>query len=172
MPRTTTTGAYTFEETIAVGSTRGRSGFGAFKKSSPAVSPFSLTNSGKRCVVKMASRGGDKLIKLGWLGAGGINFGSLEGPWNHAVRMQKQNNVQFTAVVDPNLSVAQVFPHVFVAEVLLSTGWACADMMTKLLTCRNVSSNISKDHTLANGQAVKLSRITKACFSPQQSLMG
>lgn len=56
----------------------------------------------------MASRGANKLIKLGWIGAGGINFGSLEGPWNHAVRMQKQNNVQFTAVVDPNLSAAQV----------------------------------------------------------------
>ena len=56
----------------------------------------------------MAARGGNKLIKLGWIGAGGINFGSLEGPWNHAVRMQKQKNVQFTAVVDPNISFAQV----------------------------------------------------------------
>ena len=56
----------------------------------------------------MASRGTNKLIKLGWIGAGGINFGSLEGPWNHAVRMQRQNNVQFTAVVDPNVSAAQV----------------------------------------------------------------
>ena len=57
---------------------------------------------------KMASRGANKLIKLGWIGAGGINFGSLEGPWNHAIRMQKQNNVQFTAVVDPNIKAAQV----------------------------------------------------------------
>lgn len=56
----------------------------------------------------MATRGANKLIKLGWIGAGGINFGSLEGPWNHAVRMQKQNNVQFTAIVDPNIDVAQV----------------------------------------------------------------
>jgi hypothetical protein len=58
--------------------------------------------------VVMASKATDKLIKLGWIGAGGINFGSLEGPWNHAVRMQKQNNVQFTAVVDPNVTAAQV----------------------------------------------------------------
>lgn len=56
----------------------------------------------------MASKAANKLIKLGWIGAGGINFGSLEGPWNHAVRMQKQNNVQFTAVVDPNVTAAQV----------------------------------------------------------------
>ena len=56
----------------------------------------------------MVTRGANKLIKLGWIGAGGINFGSLEGPWNHAVRMQKQNNVQFTAIVDPNVDVAQV----------------------------------------------------------------
>ncbi|DBA89671.1 hypothetical protein WJX79_009585 [Trebouxia sp. C0005] len=55
----------------------------------------------------MASKATNKLIKLGWIGAGGINFGSLEGPWNHAVRMQKQNNVQFTAVVDPNVTAAQ-----------------------------------------------------------------
>ena len=59
-------------------------------------------------VVAMVTRGANKLIKLGWIGAGGINFGSLEGPWNHAVRMQKQNNVQFTAIVDPNIDVAQV----------------------------------------------------------------
>ena len=58
--------------------------------------------------VVMASKAANKLIKLGWIGAGGINFGSLEGPWNHAVRMQKQNNVQFTAVVDPNVTAAQV----------------------------------------------------------------
>jgi len=58
--------------------------------------------------VVMASKATNKLIKLGWIGAGGINFGSLEGPWNHAVRMQKQNNVQFTAVVDPNVTAAQV----------------------------------------------------------------
>lgn len=56
----------------------------------------------------MGSRGANKLIKLGWIGAGGINFGSLEGPWNHAIRMQKQKDVQFTAVVDPNVSAAQV----------------------------------------------------------------
>ena len=57
----------------------------------------------------MSSRGANKLIKLGWIGAGGINFGSLEGPWNHAVRMQKQTDVQFTAVVDPDVSAAQVW---------------------------------------------------------------
>ena len=63
----------------------------------------------------MAARGANKLVKLGWIGAGGINFGSLEGPWNHAIRMQKQNDVQVTAVVDPNQDAAQVspgFPHV------------------------------------------------------------
>ena len=62
--------------------------------------------------IVMASKAANKLIKLGWIGAGGINFGSLEGPWNHAVRMQKQNNVQFTAVVDPNVKAAQVLPKV------------------------------------------------------------
>ena len=65
------------------------------------ISPVGLSRN-------MAARGANKLVKLGWIGAGGINFGSLEGPWNHAVRMQKQNSVQFTAIVDPNVSAAQV----------------------------------------------------------------
>ncbi len=68
--------------------------------------------------VVMASKAANKLIKLGWIGAGGINFGSLEGPWNHAVRMQKQNNVQFTAVVDPNVTAAQVMSKSFVNATL------------------------------------------------------
>ena len=56
----------------------------------------------------MAAMDAQKTLKIGWIGAGSINFGSLEGPWNHAARLQKQNGVQFTAIVEPNVDVAQV----------------------------------------------------------------
>ncbi|KAK9814110.1 hypothetical protein WJX72_000797 [[Myrmecia] bisecta] len=47
------------------------------------------------------------IVRIGWIGAGGINFGSLEGPWNHAIRLERFEDVVFTAVVDPNTSLAQ-----------------------------------------------------------------
>ena len=56
----------------------------------------------------MAPRNAAKALKIGWIGAGSINFGSLEGPWNHAARLQKQKGVQFTAIVEPNLDLARV----------------------------------------------------------------
>ena len=32
---------------------------------------------------------GKKVLKLGYIGAGGINFGTPEGPWNHAAKLEK-----------------------------------------------------------------------------------
>lgn len=36
-------------------------------------------------------------------GAGGVNFGTKEGPWNHAARLQQMPHLQFTHIIDPNL---------------------------------------------------------------------
>lgn len=47
-------------------------------------------------------------IKLGFIGAGGISFGTPEGIWNHSERLEKMPNVQFTAIIDPDLKLAQV----------------------------------------------------------------
>ncbi|BDA44533.1 Uncharacterized protein UNK4.17 [Coccomyxa sp. Obi] len=49
----------------------------------------------------------DQLVKVGFVGAGGVSFGTAEGPWNHSVRLEKMPNVQFTAIIDPNLELAQ-----------------------------------------------------------------
>ncbi|KAK9908431.1 hypothetical protein WJX75_007736 [Coccomyxa subellipsoidea] len=51
--------------------------------------------------------GAKELVKIGFVGAGGVSFGTAEGPWNHSVRLEKQPNVQFTAIIDPNLDLAQ-----------------------------------------------------------------
>lgn len=50
-----------------------------------------------------------KLLKVGFLGAGGVNFGGPEGPWDHATRLEKycSNNVVVTAIVDPAVHVAE-----------------------------------------------------------------
>ena len=47
-------------------------------------------------------------MKLGFVGAGGVSFGTKEGPWNHSVRLERMPNVQFTAIVDPDLELAKV----------------------------------------------------------------
>ena len=46
-------------------------------------------------------------VRVALLGAGGINFGTKEGPWNHSGRLQTLSDVVFTGVVDPNLKLAQ-----------------------------------------------------------------
>ena len=51
----------------------------------------------------------NKSINIGFVGAGGVSFGTAEGPWNHSVRLEKMSNVQFTAIIDPNLELAQVW---------------------------------------------------------------
>lgn len=40
------------------------------------------------------------------IGAGAVNFGSREGPWNHSARLQQLPGVIFSAVVDPDLELA------------------------------------------------------------------
>ncbi len=51
----------------------------------------------------------NKSINVAFIGAGGVSFGTAEGPWNHSVRLEKMPNVRFTAIVDPNLELAQVW---------------------------------------------------------------
>ena len=50
----------------------------------------------------------EELVKIGFVGAGGVSFGTKEGPWNHSVRLERMPNVQFTAIVDPDLELAKV----------------------------------------------------------------
>ena len=46
-------------------------------------------------------------IRVAFIGAGGINFGTPEGPWNHSARLQLLPDVTFSAIVDPNGKLAQ-----------------------------------------------------------------
>lgn len=39
---------------------------------------------------------GKKVLKLGFVGAGGINFGTPEGPWNHAAKLEKFPGIPVT----------------------------------------------------------------------------
>ena len=45
---------------------------------------------------------------MGFVGAGGVSFGTKEGPWNHSVRLEKMPDVKFTAIIDPDLALAKV----------------------------------------------------------------
>jgi hypothetical protein len=53
-----------------------------------------------------ARAAGDKTLRIAFIGAGGINFGSPEGPWNHSARLQQLSNVEFTAICDPYQELA------------------------------------------------------------------
>jgi len=47
------------------------------------------------------------MLRVGFIGAGGVNFGSPEGPWDHASRLEKLDNIIFTGIADPFVDFAQ-----------------------------------------------------------------
>ncbi len=46
-------------------------------------------------------------LKIGFIGAGDVNFGGGEGPWDHASRIEKIGGVRVVGVVDPNTDRAK-----------------------------------------------------------------
>ncbi len=48
----------------------------------------------------------DSELKLAFIGAGNVNFGGGEGPWDHASRLEKIGGVRFVAVADPDVERA------------------------------------------------------------------
>ena len=40
-------------------------------------------------------------LRIGFIGAGAINFGGAEGPWDHATRLEKMTGLQFVGIADP-----------------------------------------------------------------------
>ena len=113
---------------------------------------------------RMTARNATKALKIGWIGAGSINFGSLEGPWNHAARLQKQNGVQFTAIVEPNLDLARVrFATLFVPAMgRLASASPGATVRLLLLCYREELKNIRQGLFLRNGKIARYSRTTEA----------
>ena len=128
----------------------------------------------------MALQGVQKALRIGWIGAGSINFGSLEGPWNHAIRLQKQNDLQFTAVVDTNLDLAKVLQasyQVVTTVRAVDKGLCVAARKSEpsrsshLYWCRKESRNIRQVLSVISGLTVKLFLIITACLNRQQTRM-
>ena len=42
-----------------------------------------------------------------FVGAGAVNFGGAEGPWDHSRRLEQLGGVQVVAIADPDLPKAQ-----------------------------------------------------------------
>ena len=40
-------------------------------------------------------------MRIAFLGAGFVNFGTTEGPWDHASRLEKMPGVEVVAIVEP-----------------------------------------------------------------------
>lgn len=46
-------------------------------------------------------------LRIGFIGAGGVNFGGAEGPWDHASRLEKIGGIRVVGVADPDTARAQ-----------------------------------------------------------------
>ena len=46
-------------------------------------------------------------LRIGFMGAGGVNFGGAEGPWDHASRLEKLNHVRVVGIADPDTARAE-----------------------------------------------------------------
>ena len=40
-------------------------------------------------------------MKIAFVGAGAVNFGGTEGPWDHATRLERIKGLEVVAIVDP-----------------------------------------------------------------------
>lgn len=45
-------------------------------------------------------------LDIAFVGAGGVNFGGAEGPWDHASRLEKLEGIRLAGVADPNTEKA------------------------------------------------------------------
>lgn len=46
-------------------------------------------------------------LRIGFIGAGGVNFGGAEGPWDHASRLERVADIQVVGVADPDTARAE-----------------------------------------------------------------
>lgn len=46
-------------------------------------------------------------IRIGFIGSGAVNFGGAEGPWDHASRLEKMDDVTFVGIADPVVEKAR-----------------------------------------------------------------
>lgn len=46
-------------------------------------------------------------LRIGFIGAGGVNFGGAEGPWDHASRLERIGGVRVVALADPDTARAE-----------------------------------------------------------------
>jgi len=49
----------------------------------------------------------DGRLKIGFIGAGAVNFGGGEGPWDHASRLEKIEGIEVVGVADPDVERAR-----------------------------------------------------------------
>lgn len=48
-----------------------------------------------------------KVLRIAFIGAGGVNFGGAEGPWDHAMRLEKLDGLTIAAIADHDVERAQ-----------------------------------------------------------------
>ena len=47
------------------------------------------------------------VLRVLFVGAGAVNFGGAEGPWDHSRRLEELGGVQVVAIADPDLPKAR-----------------------------------------------------------------
>ena len=49
----------------------------------------------------------DRELRILFVGAGAVNFGGAEGPWDHSSRLERLGGVRVVAIADPDLPKAR-----------------------------------------------------------------
>ncbi len=47
------------------------------------------------------------MLRIGFIGAGAVNFGGGEGPWDHASRLEQIEGLEVVGIADPNTAAAK-----------------------------------------------------------------
>ena len=48
-----------------------------------------------------------KMLRIAFIGTGGVNFGGAEGPWDHATRLEKLGGLTIVGLADPDIARAE-----------------------------------------------------------------
>ena len=113
-------------------------------------------------------------VRVAFIGAGGINFGTPEGPWNHSSRLEQLPGVTFTAIVDPNGSLAQKrVDDMSKGSIVVPCASFCLHATAGSGVSRSTFAMLTQQgSTKRSGQTQKSSRIIMPCWRTQMpSLM-
>lgn len=77
----------------------------------------------------MRARTENGVLQIGFVGAGAVNFGGGEGPWDHASQLEKIGGIRVVGIADPDTArahkaLAPLTPTAYSAFLRYISVWA------------------------------------------------